>query len=218
MPLGSPDEFPHRRICRPVRGVPSRSSVRRPIVRSVLRRVRFAAFFDLTVGAYLTGVGFTLLQLSQGKPFEGKDLFAAHWSVLFVGLYYVFLLYAPVLVLAALAARGRSFGVALLIRLVAFAVPAGVLMLEAAIDLGPGGAFRVMGDVVGIPLAAGLLSTAASEVAHYVWLADDPTQGHVRTRSPVRHVAAPSSSRNRGTIRPGAGPYRGGTHERHGST
>ena len=173
MPLHPPRPSRHRPARRAVRGAPPRSVLRRPAVRSVLRRLRFAASFDLTVGAYLTGVGFTLLQLSQGKPFEGKDLLAAHWSVLFVGLYYAFLLYAPVLVLAALAARGRSFGVALLVRLVAFAAPAGVLVAEAVVDLGPGGAFDLMWDRVGIPLAAGLLSTAASEVALYVWPAGD---------------------------------------------
>ena len=139
----------------------------------MLRRLRFAVLFDVTLGAYLTGVGFTLLQLSRGKSFVGKDLFAAHWSVLFVGLYYVFVLYAPVLLLAALAARGRSFGAALVVRLVAFAAPAGALAAEAVIDLGPGGAFRLMGDVVGVPLLAGLLSTAAAEVALHVWRAGE---------------------------------------------
>ena len=110
-------------------------------------------------------MGFTLLQLGEGRSFDGKDLFAAYWCVLFVGIYYVFLLYAPVLLLAALAARRRSFGTALGIRLVAFAVPASVLVGEAVVDFGPRGAFDLMWDTVGVPLLAGLLSTAAAEVA-----------------------------------------------------
>ena len=161
VPLNSP----RHSSCCIVRGASLCSFMRRPTVRGIFRRVRFAVLFDLTMGAYLTGVAFTLLQLSQGKPFVGKDLFAAHWSVLFVGLYYLFFLYAPVLLLTAVAAQGRSFGAALLIRLAAFVAPAGVLMAEAVLDYGPGGAFDLLWDTVGVPLVAGLLSTAAAEIA-----------------------------------------------------
>ena len=142
-----------------------RATLGRPAVRVVLRRLQFAVLFDVTLGAYLTGVGFTLLQLGQDRSFDGKALFAAYWSVLFVGLYYVVLLYGPVLLLAAYLARRRPFGTALPIRLVAFALPASVLIGEAVVDFGPRGAFDLMWDTVGVPLLAGLLSTAAAEVA-----------------------------------------------------
>lgn len=158
-----PDSPRHSSRCT-VRGASLRSFMRRPVVRGIFRRVRYAVLFDLTMGAYLTGVAFTLLQLSQGKSFVGKDLFAAHWSVLFVVLYYVFLFYAPVLLLAAFAAQGRSFRAALLIRLAAFAAPAGALTAEAVLDFGPAGAFDLLWDRVGVPLVAGLLSTAAAEI------------------------------------------------------
>ncbi|PRY92057.1 hypothetical protein BCF33_2751 [Hasllibacter halocynthiae] len=129
------------------------------------------------LGSYLIAVGAVLFDLWHGKAFEFADLLLPYTALFTVGVYYIGFLYGPLLLVAAYAARGRSFRSALAIRLLAFATPVLVLVAVGAHEVMTGAATDAAAGWSGmsaalhplaIPLLAGLLSTITAEVALHV--------------------------------------------------
>lgn len=182
------------------------------------RRLALAVGFDFALGGILIAVLYTLLTLWEGRPLEPEDLTGPLWGVAFVGIYYVGFLYAPVLVLAAGIAGGRPFARALAIRLAAFLVPAAVVAAHDVYVWGHRG-WRALPDEFVVPLLAGIVSTAAAEVAFHrrprppggaepagagAGGPDRRRRGRQRTRRPsaIRSRPSATTKMNESSIRP----------------